>query len=81
VLDEAIDSVVTGKDFNLLQIESRVKYILTLGQVLKMNWRIYWCSGKLSRYHRKIVAEQDLINSNKLLDESQDVEREVGVEI
>jgi hypothetical protein len=46
-----------------------------------MNLEIYWCSGKLSRYHRKL-AEQDLINSNKLLDESQDIrKRGVGNDV
>jgi hypothetical protein len=73
---------VTGKDFNLLQkIEfpnSRVK-LLTLGQVLKMNLEnllVLREAVKISP--KKLLAEQDLINSNKLLDESQDIAK-VGV--
>jgi PAS domain S-box-containing protein len=78
-LDEAIEAgVVTGKDFNLLQkIEfpnSRVKYILTLGQVLKNEFgESIGAQGSCQDITEKLLAEQDLINSNKLLDESQDI--------
>ncbi|MFE3866614.1 PAS domain S-box protein [Flavobacterium sp. LS2P90] len=78
-LDKAIEkSATTGQDFEFLNnIEfsnNRVKYILTLGQIIKNEFGdIVGAQGSTQDITEKMLAEQNLVNSNKLLDESQSI--------
>jgi PAS domain S-box-containing protein len=78
-LDKAIEkSVTTGQDFEFLNnIEfsnDRVKYILTLGQIIKNEFGdVIGAQGSTQDITEKMLAEQNLVNSNKLLDESQSI--------
>lgn len=76
-LDAAIEkSVSTGQNFEFLTdikfSDNRVKYILTLGQLIKNEFgEIVAAQGSTQDITEKTLAEQNLINSNTLLDESQ----------
>ncbi|HEY4619217.1 MAG TPA: PAS domain S-box protein [Flavobacterium sp.] len=76
-LDKAIEkSVSTGQNFEFLTditfSDNRVKYILTLGQLIKNEFgEIVAAQGSTQDITEKTLAEQNLINSNTLLDESQ----------
>lgn len=78
-LDKAIEkSVTTGQDFefhNSIEFsDKRVKYILTLGEVIKNEFgEVIGAQGSSQDITEKTLAEQNLINSNKLLDESQSI--------
>jgi PAS domain S-box-containing protein len=78
-LDKAIEkSVTTGQDFEFLNnIEfsnNRVKYILTLGQIIKNEFGdVIGAQGSTQDITEKMLAEQNLVDSNKLLDESQSI--------
>ena len=78
-LDIAIKkSAATGEDFEFLNTidfsENRVKYILTLGKVIKNEFgEIIGAQGSTQDITEKTLVEQSLINSNKLLDESQSI--------
>ncbi|MBP2284654.1 PAS domain S-box-containing protein [Flavobacterium sp. CG_23.5] len=78
-LDKKIEkSVTTGQDFEFLNnIEfsnDRVKYILTLGQIIKNEFGdVIGAQGSTQDITEKMLAEQNLVNSNKLLDESQSI--------
>jgi len=78
-LDKAIEkSVITGQDFEFLNdiefSDNRVKYILTLGQVIKdKSGKVIAAQGSTQDITEKMIAEQNLINSNNLLDESQNI--------
>ncbi|MFV8367214.1 PAS domain S-box protein [Flavobacterium sp. XS1P27] len=78
-LDKAIEkSVNTGQDFEFLNSidfpDNRVKYILTLGKVIKNEFgKVVGAQGSTQDVTEKKLAEQNLINSNKLLDESQSI--------
>ncbi len=78
-LDKAIDkSVSTGQDFEFLtEIEfsdNRVKYILTLGRIIKNEFgEAIAAQGSTQDITEKKLVEQNLINSNTLLDESQSI--------
>lgn len=79
LLDKEIEkSVATGLDFEFLnRIEfpdKRVKYILTLGEVIKNEaGEVIGAQGSIQDITEKTLVEQSLINSNKLLDESQSI--------
>ncbi|MFV8323448.1 PAS domain S-box protein [Flavobacterium sp. LS2R12] len=79
LLDKEIEkSVATGQDFEFLnRIEfpdKRVKYILTLGEVIKNEaGEVIGAQGSIQDITEKTLVEQSLINSNKLLDESQSI--------
>ncbi|MFV8361137.1 PAS domain S-box protein [Flavobacterium sp. LS1P3] len=79
LLDKEIEkSVATGQDFEFLNSiefpDSRVKYILTLGQVVKNEaGEVIGAQGSIQDITEKTLVEQSLINSNKLLDESQSI--------
>ena len=78
-LDKAIEkSVITGQDFEFLNdiefSDDRIKYILTLGQVIKDKFgKVIAAQGSTQDITEKMLAEQNLINSNNLLDESQNI--------
>ena len=78
-LDKAIEkSVITGQDFEFLSdikfSDDRIKYILTLGQVIKdKSGKVIAAQGSTQDITEKMLAEQNLINSNNLLDESQNI--------
>jgi PAS domain S-box-containing protein len=78
-LDKAVEkSVTTGKNFEFLTAidfsDNRIKYILTLGQVIKNEFgEVIAAQGSTQDITEKMIAEQNLINSNKLLDESQSI--------
>ncbi len=79
LLDKAIEkSVITGEDFEFLNCiefsDNRVKHILTLGQVIKNEiGEVIGAQGSIQDITEKMLAEQNLVNSNKLLDESQSI--------
>ncbi|MFV8337714.1 PAS domain S-box protein [Flavobacterium sp. LB3P21] len=79
LLDKEIEkSVATGQDFEFLnRIEfpdKRVKYILTLGEVIKNEaGEVIGAQGSIQDITEKTLVEHSLINSNKLLDESQSI--------
>ncbi len=79
LLDKEIEkSAATGLDFEFLnRIEfpdKRVKYILTLGEVIKNEaGEVIGAQGSIQDITEKTLVEQSLINSNKLLDESQSI--------
>lgn len=78
-LDIAIEkSVTTGEDFEFLNIidfsDNRVKYVLTLGKIVKNEFgEAIGAQGSTQDITEKTLVEQSLINSNKLLDESQSI--------
>lgn len=78
-LDEAIaKSVASGQNFEFLtDIEfpdNRVKYILTLGKLIKNEFgEVIAAQGSTQDITEKKLVEQNLINSNTLLDESQSI--------
>ena len=78
-LDKAIEKcVTTGEDFEVLnQIkfsDDRIKHILTLGKIIKDEFGdVIGAQGSSQDITEKTLAEQNLINSNKLLDESQNI--------
>lgn len=72
------NSVATGEDFEFLNTidfsDNRVKYVLTLGKVIKNEFgEIIGAQGSTQDITEKTLVEQSLINSNKLLDESQSI--------
>jgi PAS domain S-box-containing protein len=79
LLDKEIEkSVATGQDFEFFNSiefpDKRVKYILTLGQVIKNEAEeVIGAQGSIQDITEKTLVEQSLINSNKLLDESQSI--------
>jgi PAS domain S-box-containing protein len=79
LLDKEIEkSVTTGQDFEFFNSiefpDNRVKYILTLGQVIKNEaGEVIGAQGSIQDITEKTLVEQSLINSNKLLDESQSI--------
>ncbi|MGZ9733822.1 PAS domain S-box protein [Flavobacterium sp. GNP002] len=79
LLDKEIEkSVATGQDFEFLNSiefpDNRVKYILTLGEVIKNEaGEVIGAQGSIQDITEKTLVEQSLINSNKLLDESQSI--------
>ena len=79
LLDISIEnSVVTGEDFKFMNsikfLDNRVKYILTLGKVIKNErGEVVGAQGSVQDITEKTLVEQSLINSNKLLDESQSI--------
>lgn len=78
-LDKAIEkSITTGQDFEFMNSidfsDNRVKHILTLGQVIKNEFgQVIGAQGSTQDITEKMITEQNLINSNKLLDESQSI--------
>lgn len=76
-LDTAIaKSVTSGQNFEFLTAidfsDGRVKHVLTLGQVIKNEFGIVVAAqGSTQDITEKTFAEQNIINSNILLDESQ----------
>lgn len=78
-LDKAVEkSVTTGQNFEFLTAiefsENRIKYILTLGQLIKDEFgEVIAAQGSTQDITEKTLAEQNLIKSNTLLDESQSI--------
>ncbi|MFE3848741.1 PAS domain S-box protein [Flavobacterium sp. LB3P45] len=78
-LDIAIEkSVTTGQDFEFMNSidfpDNRLKYILTLGQIIKNEFgEVIGAQGSTQDITEIKLAEQNLIDSNKLLDESQSI--------
>ncbi|EIA07816.1 PAS domain S-box protein [Flavobacterium frigoris] len=78
-LDAAIaKSVASGQNFEFLTdiefSDNRVKYVLTLGQLIKNEFgEVVAAQGSTQDITEKMLVEQNLINSNTLLDESQSI--------
>lgn len=78
-LDLAIEkSISIGQDFEFMTSidfpDNRVKHIWTLGQVIKNEFgQVIGAQGSTQDITEKKLAEQSLINSNKLLDQSQSI--------
>lgn len=77
LLDKAIEiSLSTGEDFQFMNsiefADNRVKYILTLGKVNKNEkGEVIGAQGSIQDITDKTLVDQKLLDSNKLLDESQ----------
>lgn len=78
-MDIAIEkSITTGQDFEFMNSidfpDNRLKYVLTLGKVIKNEFgEVVGAQGSTQDVTEKKLAEQNLIDSNRLLDESQSI--------
>ena len=78
-MDIAIEkSITTGQDFEFMNSidfpDNRLKYVLTLGQIIKNEFgEVIGAQGSTQDITEIKLAEQNLIDSNKLLDESQSI--------
>jgi PAS domain S-box-containing protein len=78
-LDKAVkESISTRQNFEFLTpidfSDNRVKYILTLGKLIKNEFgEVIAAQGSTQDITEKMLAEQKIIESNKLLDESEGI--------